>query len=234
MRPALPCALSVLLAFGAAAAPAPATSSSLTVYRCVDAHGGIALRDSPCPRGTRQDVRLLPRPVDSTTPLAAARPPAGAPSASLAVGIASTAPASQVLAEPAATRTPHYTCLRPDGTRYTSDSDAGHPRAVPLRTLGPGALSRRDDGSPLAAANLWGDDRGRSGVPVTVFTTEAGDDALVWVRDDCRALPPLQACAALRAQRDALGQRAFNAQPGDRTSLERDRDALVDRIRSEC
>lgn len=224
MRSALPCAVSVLLAIGAATAPAPAVSSRLAIYRCVDAQGQVALRDSPCPRGSRQDIRSLQRPVD----------PAPAPAAVQAAGSASAAPAPQSFAEPAAAPVPLYACLRPDGTRYTSASDDGNPRAVPLRTLGSGALGRRDDGGPLLAANVWGDERGRSGDAVTVVTSEAGDDALVWVRDDCRALGPIQACAALRAQRDALGQRMFNAQPGARAALEHERDALVGRIRTEC
>ena len=218
----------------AGAATAPATggnahgaADTVAIYRCTDAEGHLSLRDSPCPRGSREDLRTMQRPVDAT-------PVATAPGITSPVQPAS---APLVLSEPQRVTRPLFLCLQPDGRQYTSDSPEGNPRAVPLRSLPHGALSRQrgvGQSGSLEAADTWSDTRGRSGQAVTVLTSDNGDDTLVRVRDECHALPQAQACAALRTQRDALGNRAFNAQPSHRTQIEQEREQVIARIATDC
>lgn len=75
----LPIAL-VALSCIAAWLPAPqARAGDVTIYRCVDARGHIALRDSPCVEGERQEVRNMGRPLDPPPSAAAANPPSRPP-----------------------------------------------------------------------------------------------------------------------------------------------------------
>ena len=59
--------LAALLTPSAAIAQAPA-ASGVTVYRCTDSKGQlVALRDSPCRSGERQEVVRMQRPQAPTT-----------------------------------------------------------------------------------------------------------------------------------------------------------------------
>lgn len=114
------------LAAAMAWAPAPAPAAGqVTVYRCVDANGRVALRDSPCTGGERQEVRNMLRPKDAprAVPPAATPAPVAAPAAP---------PAVIVVRAPQ----PMYECTTQDGKRYTSTTPEGNPRWVPLWTLG--------------------------------------------------------------------------------------------------
>jgi hypothetical protein len=107
-----------------------ATPSVVTVYRCIGADGGVSLRDTPCPKGERQQARTMVRPTDATTdaPAPASAPGPGAGAAERP------APRIVVVREPAPA--PMYECTTPDNTTYTSDSPEGNPRWVPMWTLG--------------------------------------------------------------------------------------------------
>ena len=114
-------------------AAAQATGGQVVVYRCVDDAGNVALRDTPCPKGERQETRTMARP--SAAPGAQAPTPAATAPVALEPGAAA---ASQtrvvVVREPAPP--PMYECTTPDNTTYTSDSPEGNPRWIPMWTLG--------------------------------------------------------------------------------------------------
>lgn len=111
-----------------APAIARAAEDPVTIYRCTDAEGRLTLRDTPCQRGERQQTLQMQRPTDPP-PRPKAAPPAPPPAAAQA--------------SPAVTRVivverppPVYECTTADGDTYTSTSNAGNPRWVPLWTLG--------------------------------------------------------------------------------------------------
>lgn len=111
----------------AAAQDATADNAShVTVYRCVAANGGVALRDTPCRNGERQETRSMVRPEDAPAP-----PPA--PTAAAAPAPVPP-PRVVIVREPAPA--PMYECTTPDNSTYTSDSPEGNPRWVPMWTLG--------------------------------------------------------------------------------------------------
>ena len=223
---ALPTAASTVSA-GATAAP----DATVTIYRCTDAGGRLSLQDSPCPAGSRQDARRMQRPKDAPARLvevAPAAPPADAPT-----GVAP--PQVYVVRPPR----PLYECVTPDGARYTSDTPEGNPRRVPAWTLDYPVLQRATVIEPGGVAIGYGPGgwRGsyRSGsVREVVVPTPAGYGAEIWVRDACHPLPQAEVCARLRERRDEIGTRWFNAQPSDRTRLERERRAVVERIAADC
>lgn len=117
-----------LIGLAVAIACGGASAAEVVIYRCTDAQGRLTLRDTPCRAGERQQVRSMQRPVDPP-PRPAATP----------------APTTAAVPQPPPERTrivvvtpprPLYECVTPDGERYTSESDAGRPRFVPLWTLG--------------------------------------------------------------------------------------------------
>lgn len=212
---------SALAAALAATGPAGA-AGDLLVYRCTDARGRVALRDSPCRNGETQQVRTMTRPVD---PPPRARRPAAPPAASAPPrreGVYRTPPR------------PLYECVTPDGARYTSDTDAGNPRWMPLWTLG---------------ALVYGDGRhrhhGRVGAPTPrpprgavepprrhdpVYAYAAG----TWVRDECHPLPLQEVCARLRDERYALDRRYHSALQGERDEITRRQRGIDARLAQDC
>lgn len=102
--------------------------AQVTVYRCTGDDGAVALRDTPCPKGQRQEARSMLRPTDAPPGRDPAPPPADAtrpaPPQERIVVVQRPAPA------------PMYECTTPDNTTYTSDSPEGNPRWVPMWTLG--------------------------------------------------------------------------------------------------
>ena len=147
MRPrALSCCLLLALASVAGAADPP-PADPVTVYRCVDARGQVTLGDVPCPEGSTGRTLEMQRPTDGA-PLNRATPKTPPP------------PEPQVVI--ARAPPPVYECQTPDGERYTSDSDDGNPRWVPLWTLGygggwrPGERPDARRGATREAGSPWG------------------------------------------------------------------------------
>jgi len=106
-----------------------ATTAQVTVYRCIGADDSVTLRDTPCPKGERQETRAMLRPADAPpAPKRAAEP-------ERAAAASAPPPARVVIVREAAPR-PMYECTTPDNTTYTSDSSEGNPRWVPMWTLG--------------------------------------------------------------------------------------------------
>lgn len=218
----------------ATAAPAPA---EVTIYRCVDAAGRLSLRDSPCRKGEKQEVRSMLRPTDPPPRRAAAT----APRTSRAPIIDATAVMPRVVY--VTPPRPTYECTTPDGERYTSESAEGNPRWVPLWTMGypvvvaPGArggyrgrAEYRDGGTRV---RIEGGRQWR--VPGTVVgPSSAYAPAGTWVRDVCHALPPAETCARLQDRRDALDRRYNSALQGERDEIVREQRGIDARLSTEC
>lgn len=126
-------ALATCLAMPNAVRADPADPPHITIYRCTDTQGRLALRDTPCLPGERQETTAMQRPQDPPPrPLSLAQSPASTP---VSTGQSATAPPQEparVYAPPTAV----YRCTTPDGEQYTSESPDGNPRWVPLWTLG--------------------------------------------------------------------------------------------------
>lgn len=203
----------------------------VVVYRCTDAQGRLSLRDSPCPAGSRQEARRMQRPKDAPVRVVDVVPET--PAVAAPTGFAP--PQVYILRPPR----PLYECVAPDGARYTSDTPEGNPRRVPAWTLDYPVLQRATVIEPGGVEIGYGPGgwrgRYRSGsVREVVVPTPAGYGAETWVRDACHPLPQAEVCARLRERRDEIGTRWFNAQPSDRTRLERERRAVIERIAADC
>jgi hypothetical protein len=223
----LPAAIVLLML--AAIAASTAHADDVTIYRCVDARGHLTLRDTPCASGEKQQTRSMLRPKDAparvvTTPRA---PPEryDAPPSPQVVMI--TAPR------------PLYECITPDGERYTSDSDQGNPRWVPLWTLGYPMvpLTRRGIDSSTGLSITHGNvhiDGNHTVLTPPVLVPRYAYGAGTWVRDDCHELPPQEVCARLRDRRDEIRHRFFNAMPSERDVLRVEERGVNARLDNDC
>ena len=242
MRPAF----RVLLACSLPLAATGASAQEITIYRCTDAQGQLALRDTPCKKGETQQTREMQRPKDAPP---AVRRAASAPRATPAT--ASAASATHYVAT--APARPMYECVTPDGNRYLSDTRAGNPRWVPLWTLGypgVGLLPYRPPFNPgHVRANVQGDFNGGNGrvsvsvgdrppprppdgapPPASVASLRTG----TWVYDECHAPPQGEGCARLRDERWELGRRYNSALQSEREEIDRQQRGLDARLASDC
>ena len=222
-----------------AGAMPPARGADVTIYRCTDAAGHLTVRDTPCAANQKHQTRIMLRPRDAITPPVA---PAAARNASPQ---ATEAPRLLVMRAPR----PLYECVPPDGDPYTSDTPEGHPRWVPLWTLGypvfagrgglrPGVVSgglRVDSGTThIEFGNRGGthgdDGRGRHFRDERGFAYGAG----TWIRDDCHALPPDEVCARMVDRRDEIRRRFFKAMPSERDTLRIEERGINARLDDDC
>jgi len=229
MRAPLSLLLSSLVATSLALPGTAAAADSVTIYRCTDASGKVALRDSPCPDGQRQTERQMVRPVDPPQPRHLDTIRVDAPERE-------PEPPRYVVLQPPR---PLYECTTPDGKTYTSDTPEGNPRWMPLWALDYPVLVDRPIYTPPRSQlrvrdgnfDLRIDSGGlRHGVVPTIAAYGAG----TWVRDACHALPQREVCDRLLDQRNELRRRAFNAQPSDRARIEREERGINARLASDC
>ncbi len=211
------------------AMPAAQAGDALTIYRCTDAKGRLALRDSPCLKGERQETRSMLRPKDA--PSRSSQPMPAPPS------VATAAPPPQVIV--VHPPRPLYECAAPDNERYLSDSPEGNLRWVPLWTQGypvlaevpvyqPGQLDIRVDNGRVGGSYRSGS------LGTALVPTLAGQGAGAWIRDPCRALPQIEICERLRGRRDALRQRFTIAQPSERALLGSEERSINARLGQDC
>lgn len=225
-RPAFPLLL-WLAPLLASAAPPP---DEVTIYRCTDAAGHLTLRDSPCTRGQAQQTRTMLRPKDA--PLAPAPPPRAA------ARDEDEAPVRERVVYLQPPR-PMYECVTPDGDRYTSETPEGHPRWVPLWTLGvpmapypyPGITGRTELAITHGHVHIGGS---RTVVQPPFYVPAAAYGAGTWMRDACHPLPQAEACGRLRDRHDEIERRFFNAQPNERDQLRIEERGIDARLAQDC
>lgn len=230
MRATAALPIAVLLAAAALATDAfvaPATAQdSFKVYRCVAGDGRVALRDTPCPAGTDEEVRTMQTPKDA--------PPRPGPQV-VAPAAATTRPEVVervvVLREPQ----PMYECTTPDGDRYTSDTPDGNLRWVPLWTLGYPPPVQRGTRPPLAITGgtveigPGGTTLRRPGVGPRWM---AGTGT--WIRDTCHPLPQAEVCDRLRDELSGVRRAIFNGMPSEREALRPRERNINARLDADC
>ncbi len=225
------CLVLACLALPAAVAAADTPAGEVTIYRCTDAKGHLALRDTPCHKGETQETRSMVRPKDGPppTPVVAPAPQAPQPEPPVRTRVVVVRPPQ-----------PLYQCITPDGDSYTSDSPEGRPRWVPLWTLGyPGYRPRgwHGGGTSSSIDIDTGNVRihaGNTGRPPTSLARASYGGAGTWIRDTCHALPQQEVCARLVDQRDEIRTRFFNAQQTERDRLRVEERGINARLDNDC
>ena len=224
MRSAVVLGLCLLPLGGGALAQAKPATGTVTVYRCTDASGKQSLRDTPCPKGQKQQAREMQRPQDAPP-----KPPAAPASPT-----PPTTPAPVLQTVYLAPPRPLYECTTPDGDRYTSEDGAGNPRWVPLWTLGYYAVGRPSrppvGGGTRPPSQPGGPMRPPPGGAHWPVVGGGG----TWIRDHCAMLPPSETCARLRDRRSAIGTRFFNAQEKERDVLRLEERGINARLDNDC
>jgi hypothetical protein len=221
-------AILVLLVYASAGAR-HARADEVTIYRCTDAQGRLTLRDTPCASGEKQQTRNMLRPKDA--PAAAVTAPRATPEPY--------EPPAQRVVMVSAPR-PMYECITPDGARYTSDSDQGNPRWVPLWTLGyPYSMGPGTPGPGMSHNTQLAITHGSVRIDANRTTLSPAYPQLAygagtWVRDQCHELPPQEVCARLRDRRDEIRHRFFNAMPSERDVLRVEERGVNARLDNDC
>jgi len=204
---------------GALFAASAVRADDVTIYRCVDATGKVALQDRPCPKDVHQDVRQMIRPVDAPPrpePVRAYTPPA--------------AHTVEVHVVHDRDPQPAYRCTTPDGDTYISRTGIPQGHFVPLWTFGFGRGNGFVTGGhpPMQPMPRTGDAQfhnGGGGIGFPVMT---------YVEDTCVRMPQDEVCDSLSARNDQLGTLIFNGQPSDRERYERERKGLLEQMRGDC
>ncbi|WP_334180457.1 DUF4124 domain-containing protein [Pseudoxanthomonas sp.] len=230
----LPLLIALLPGLPPVAHAQPATSAQVTIYRCVAANGTIALRDSPCLKGERQEVRAMQRPQDPP------RPPAAAAPAPTPLAAPPTPPTRVVYLTPPK---PMYECRSPEGQTYTSDNDDGNPRWVPYGIAYPAYPSWPRGGGSVSGSVSIGNGN---------LSFESGDrrpprppggghphgpvffPGGTWVRDTCHPLPQDEVCARLSDRRYEILRRYGAALPSDRRTLDLEQRGIDARLANDC
>ncbi len=229
----------LLLSSAAAATPqAAAPKGSVVLYRCVGSQGTIAVRDSPCPAGQRQQVITMQRPQD---PPPSARPAPARPEKPAV-------PEREVRVVIAQPPRPMYECVAPDGERYASDTADGRQRWVPAWVYG---YPVRPPAGPRAGASAGlsvtaGANSGNRSAAVSIggqtgtgHPSPHGPNVAVpvggtWVRDECHALPQQEVCARLSDRRYEILRRYGSAMPSERRALDLEQRGIDARMASDC
>ena len=139
-----------------------ASAKEVVFYRCTDASGALTLQNMPCPKGDKQEKKVMqsvstvPMGTASTPPVPAAAPapapaaatitPAAAytPAAATSVptadpGILTSGPVPEVAAIADAARLPPpvlFQCITYDKDSYITENEQPQSRCVALRTIG--------------------------------------------------------------------------------------------------
>jgi len=210
----------LLLLCALALAPAGrAVEGDVTIYRCTDAKGHLTLRDTPCGKGQQQETRTMVRPRDGVP---------FAPDAPVVERTPAPEPYPVVLAPPR----PLYECVTPDGDLYVSDTNEGHPRWVPLWTLGYPYVSGISSAGMAVGGGSMVVEGGRPAL--SQYSAAYAYGAGTWIRDECHELPPQETCARLTDRRDEIRRRFFNAMPSERDVLRVEERSINARLDNDC
>ncbi|WP_045737418.1 DUF4124 domain-containing protein [Xanthomonas sp. MUS 060] len=154
-----------------------AHAEPVVFYRCTDAQDNLTVQNQPCPKGMRQQKKIMQGVSTAPLPTEPAKPqPSASGSASTVTPPAAATASPTATTEPAPVAAPSppplalYSCTTREQQRYTSEVAEPPPRCIPLPT-------QSLDGSP---------DR-------------AGGSACEVVHDQCQALPSDGLCAAWQA-----------------------------------
>ena len=188
------CLLSLAFSFGAAA-------DEVVIYRCTDSAGALTLQNSPCPKGHKQEKKVMQSvatvPMGSTAPARSPAVPAAKPTPVTPLTPAP-APTTPDATPPGETSTDADTkadklpppvlfqCTTYDKDTYITESEEPQSRCVALRTVGL-------DGNP---------------------NTGAGEACEV-MRDQCARVPDGALCAAWEKRVGETEVAARYARPGN-------------------
>lgn len=136
-----------------------ASADEVVFYRCTDANGALTLQNMPCPKGVKQEKKLMqsvntvpmgttsaPPPIPAaasaattTTPADAYTPAAATPVPTADPGILTSDPAPEATTIADADRLPPpvlFQCITYDKDSYITEDEEPQSRCVPLRTVG--------------------------------------------------------------------------------------------------
>lgn len=155
--------------------PLLAHADEVAIYRCIDASGGVTLQNMPCPKGMRQEKKLMQS--VNTVPMTSSPTHAASGAA-----VDARPPATQAAPQPPAPAAPSerlpppnlYRCsTRGEAGSYVTEDSEPASRCVALRTTGL-------DGNPRSGAG----------------------SACEVVKDQCARIPDEGLCEAWRKKRD--------------------------------
>lgn len=243
--------LPLLVLVAAAGTVPPAAADDVTLYRCTDAAGRVAIQDFPCADGEDQQARTIPRPQDPPPRPEGPATPAPAPAAP--------PPATAEVVVRAPPR-PMFECTTPGGETYLSDSGDGNPRPAPVwypagpwtpPGVAPGprpVTSRRESGiaspgmSTSPGARLTTPPQQRQAPPPPARRGHRGHRHPGFghayggglIRDQCQRLPQARTCSVLTDRRTEIRRRMFNAQPTERAELREEERDITARLNEDC
>ena len=176
-----------------------AIADEVVFYRCTDASGALTLQNMPCPKGEKQEkkvmqgVNSMPMAAPASTPR-----PAVAPHATVVAPTTPPADAAALAAAqpvvPEAERLPPpvlFQCTTHDKDSYISEDAEPAPRCVVLRTIGL-------DGNPQHGAG----------------------EACEVVRDQCARVPDGAACAGWKRRQGEIESGWRHAKATDKPGLQ--------------
>ncbi|MDR0184299.1 DUF4124 domain-containing protein [Lysobacter arvi] len=113
----------------------PAADAQVVIYRCTDPDGAVTLQnDTPCPKGSRQQKKVMEAPVSTATPAPTFVAPAPPPPA--ATPAPTPAPPPEPAAAPRSPPPALSECRTWDNTRYFGENPQPPPRCAPLQVTG--------------------------------------------------------------------------------------------------
>lgn len=201
----------------------PLAAQQITVYRCVDEDGRVALQDQPCPPGREAARRTVAAEADSAP--SSAPMPADAPPAAQAPLPPMDAP--QRLPPPAL-----WLCVDFEGKQRFTAQPEPNGRYVPVwvvqgNEMGPRGIAGRA-GRPAPRA-------GGSGPGGPGATTVPGAlGPMVYVEDRCFLLPPEEACRRYRDQRAEIERKRPSRSGEERQQMEAESARLLGILRGSC
>ena len=179
-----------------------AAADEVVFYRCTDASGALTMQNMPCPKGDRQEKKVMQgvNAIPMSAPTNASRPAAAQPAPSITP--IPTAPPTEAIAQQAPTRPVVavadrlpppvlFQCTTHDKDSYISEDPEPAPRCVLLRTTGL-------DGNPQSGAG----------------------EACEVVRDQCARVPDGALCDAWKKR---LGETAVALRFGRPENQEKNR-----------
>ena len=152
---------------------APTAAQDIAIYRCTAADGALTVQNQPCPKGMRQEKKLMQTPRAQPLPPALSAPAPAPPPAPAAATPQEEPPpgAPPVEVEDKPAPPPLYDCKRRDETHYLTEDLQSARYCVPMQVTGL-------DGNPRTGAG----------------------EACEVINDSCAPVPDDQLCAAWHRQ----------------------------------